>query len=61
LAVNWGGVEILHKMCELAEDRLTTQELNNNLCLDRDCLGFIAWNGVENCGKGNLLQNKGVG
>jgi hypothetical protein len=54
-------VEILQKKWELAEDRLTTKELNNNLPLDRDYLGFIARNGVENCGKGNLLQNKGVG
>jgi hypothetical protein len=61
MAVNWGVVEILQEIWELAEDRLTTEELNNNLRLDRDCSGFIAWNGVENCGKGNLLQNKGVG
>jgi hypothetical protein len=48
LAVNWGVVEILQKIWELAEDRLTTEELNSNLRLGRDCLGFIDWNGVEN-------------
>jgi hypothetical protein len=48
LAVNWGVVEILQKMWDFAEDRQTIEELNNNLHLDRDCLGFIDWNGREN-------------
>ncbi len=55
MAVKCSILEILQKMWELAEDHLTTEQLNNNLLLTTDNLGFIASNMVEMWGKLNVL------
>ena len=43
LAAEKGFVGVLHKMCEWAEEKLTTEKIKNKLLLGKDSEGRTAW------------------
>ena len=56
LAAEWGNLDTLQKVWEYAEEKLTTQEKNNNLLLGTECEGKSAWHLAADWGNLDTLQ-----
>ena len=56
VAAEEGKPEILHKVWEWAKEKLTTEEINNNLLLATDCYGRTVWHAAAEEDKPQILQ-----
>ena len=56
LAANEGNVQVLHKIFECAEKKLTREEINAKLLLGTDFEGMTAWHGAAENGKVQAMQ-----
>ena len=52
-----GNLDILQKVCEWANEKLTTEEINNKLLLGTDNEGRTAWQLAPKWGSSEALGN----
>ena len=62
VAAEWDKPEILQNVWDMAEEKLTTEEINNQLLLVTDNMGRIVWHvAAEQGHTRNITESMGVG
>jgi ankyrin repeat protein len=55
-AAEWGKLDLLQNIWDLAKEILTREEIKNKLLLATDSEGYTAWQRAAFCGKLDVMQ-----
>ena len=55
-AAHWGELDLMQKIWELAEEKLTTEEIKNEILLRTDHEGTTAWHRAAYGGELEVMQ-----